>query len=551
MKGNHKLKEKKLLIFMFVVFLFLRLFVSYNSVLLGSDNLKFMEVSKRFPYHTLTNDQLYLHHAPIYPYMVHFFALIFKDEFIAGIFLSLVAASVTFYVFYKFLMMLSKNFSVTFISLILFTLSVDFIITSNSVLRESFIVMLLSLSMYYYAKGIKFEDKKSILLAAFWGAITALSTDHVMFLFPAFGVTYLFLNKQKTDLIKFKFPNLKWAIMPVIVTLLFFALWLGVKVHQYSKYEFYPSGFEGTPISTKGFGLAQLIDPHNFKDYTTQGGLGVDLKRIVYNFGYVFNIEPFEIPRGLNFLTYKYLLMPIHVFYIFLIYVPIAILSFLGIIFGIKESIKIKKFHQNVYVYFFVLLLIFISPVFYQANSPRYIYPAYLFLYFFIASGLIWLLTKLNVNINKAIMILTVLLILLVPFWYFAHKNFVFFSEKTIGAANTAKFINENISKDAVIMSQPGFTFKLIYQTNNRIIGLYPKPEALLNVMNYYNVSYIVVGRYYTYDVYHLAKDSVEFVNNNPKKFKLIATIKEDYSDFFKPEDPASRDEGYIYQVLR
>ena len=64
-----------------------------------------------------------------------------------------------------------------------------------------------------------------------------------------------------------------------------------------------------------------------------------------------------------------------------------------------------------------------------------------------------------------------------------------------------------------------------------------------------FNISYIVVGDYFTYEAFHLAQESVEYVRNNPDKFELIATIQEDYSDFFVEDDPIRTDEVYIYKI--
>ena len=126
---------------------------------------------------------------------------------------------------------------------------------------------------------------------------------------------------------------------------------------------------------------------------------------------------------------------------------------------------------------------------------------------------------------------------------------FVLAQEPFYSAQNTADFIDNNLPKDAGIMTQPGYTIKLIYQTDNRIVSIYPKPDSLLDLIDYYDISYIVFSRYYTWDRYHFSKDSVEFVRNNPNKFEHVATIQEDYSDFFVEGDPTRTDEVYVYRV--
>ena len=99
-------------------------------------------------------------------------------------------------------------------------------------------------------------------------------------------------------------------------------------------------------------------------------------------------------------------------------------------------------------------------------------------------------------------------------------------------------------------MTHIGYTTQLIYLTDNRIVGLYPVPEKLLSVISYYNISYIIFGKYYALDL-GLSKNSAEFVMNNPDKFQHIATIKEEYPDeFYLNLIPNIKDEVYVYKVI-
>ena len=115
---NRLFNRRNIIIALFLVFLFLRLFVSFSAELLTADTLKFLETSKSFPNHTLYNDQLYLLHPPFYPYTIHFFALIFHNEYIAAVFISLISSIITFFVLYNLFMMLSRNFNLTFFVLL-------------------------------------------------------------------------------------------------------------------------------------------------------------------------------------------------------------------------------------------------------------------------------------------------------------------------------------------------------------------------------------------------------------------------------------------------
>lgn len=548
--------KRNLIIILFIVFLFLRLFTYMDTVNFHSDSLKYVETSKHFPYHTLYNNQLYLLHPPFYPYVIYFATLIFQEDYLAGVFISLFSSIITFFVLYKFFMMLTEDFNITFITLGFFTLSVELIIASKAVLKESLVIMLIFSAIYYFIRGVKFNNQKSIIAASIFGALSAITSDHVIFLIPAFLLSYIFFNSKKINLKRLVFPNLKYVSIPLIVTMLFYGSWAFIRFYQYSNYEYYPNGYSGMPLRTHDLGLFQLISPQTFEDYSgprMDSGIIAAIKRVTFNFGYMLNMVPFSIPRGLNFATMKFLLFPRHVFYMISLYLPLAIIALYGLFKAFNEFIKAKQIYNNTSLYMLGMFLIFIFPITQKYAGPRLIYIAYVFFFYFISSGLTALLNKkfMSQIRSKFILIIVIFLLLVVtPIWAYNNSNFVFFTKKELAAQNAGDFINNNIPKDAGIMVQPGYVVELMYLTGNRIIGLHYNPEKLFTLIDYYNISYIVVGRRYT-DYYHLSEDSVEFVRNNPDKFESIADIKEDYSHFYVEEDPARTDEIYIYKVLK
>jgi hypothetical protein len=547
--------QRNIIIILFVVFLFLRLFVSSPEQLLGGDNLKYLETSKQFPNHTFYNNQLYLLHPPFYPYTIHFFNLIFQEDHIASIFISLLSAIITFFVIYHLFMMITNNFSLTFFVLVFYTLSDSLIIAGQSALRESFLIMLIFVSLYFFVKGVKFADKKSLTIGTIVGSILAISSDHVILLIPALGLSYLFWNRKKVELFKFKFPNLRYIVIPLLVILLFYGSWTMVKYVQYSKYDFYPNGHSGIPLNTQKVNLLGTIDPQFFEDfegsYVAPGFISV-VKRMAFNFGYMFNIEPLSIPPGLDFRTMGFLLEPKHVVYMFVLYFPLAIIMLYGLYRLIKDLLKDRKIYNNVHLYILLLFGIFVFPITQSLASPRYVFPAYILFFYFIGLGIVMFFGKKSTVLrSKIIPIVSILLLLIIPFWLYANNNLVLLNEKVISSQNTGDFISANLPPDAGIMAQPGYSGKLNYLTNHRIFGLHPRPEKLDEVIEYFDVSYVVVGRYYTYDAYQLSRDSVEFIRNSPDKFELVATVMEDYSDFHAEGDPASTDEVWIYRIKR
>lgn len=546
-------KKRNLLAMLFAVFMFLRLFVNYDSILLAGDNLKYFEAAKNFPYHTLYNNQLYLLHLPLYPYVIHFFTLLFKHDYIAAILISLISAAITFFAVYHLFRILTNNFNLAFLVLVFFTLSDSFIVSAGAALRESFLVMLIVSSVYFYVKAMKFNDMKSIFLATAISGALALTSDHVVLIVPAIILSYIFFSKRKMNIMRLHFPNLSYVVLPLLLIFALYSSWALIKFYQYSNAEYYPNGFEGTPMNTRDLGLLQVISPQNFEDYEgtyIKPGMLSVLKRIVFNLGYMFNMEPFSIPQGLNFSTMEYLLFPRHVAYAFLIYLPLAVIALFGIMRIITGFIKSRRIYNNADLYIVGLFLIFVFPLTQKFASPRYILTSYIFFFYFISLGIVVILQKSYLNVRKVISVVAIMLLLMAPFWYYRHSNFVLSSEKVIASQNTGNFINKNIPRDAGIMVQPGYTVKLIYLTDNRIIGLHHNPEKLPYLIDYYNISYIVFGDFFT-NVRGLSRNSVEYVKSRPDKFELIATVQENYSDFFVEGDLAREDKNYIYKVKK
>jgi len=390
------LTKRNSFIVLFITFLFLRLFVSDSSMLLSSDSLKFIETSKRLPNYTLYNNDLYLHHPPFYPFTIRIFSLFFQD-YTAAIFISLVSSIITFFVLYNLLMLLTKNFNIVFFIMFFYTLSATFIKASGVILREAFVVMLTLLALYYYVKGVKLGNKKSFIAATIFGSLLAITSDHVIFIFPAFALSYAIFNRDKINLKGLKFPNLSYLILPLLAILAVYGSWLGIKAFQYSNNDYYPVGIEGIPMHVKDFGIFELLSPQLFEPYSearlVSSGIPV-VKRALFNIGYMFNMVPFSIPEGLNFTTMKYLLFPRHIVYIILIYAPLALLTIFGLYMAVRDSIRAKTISDNVNLYVIGLFLIFIFPITQKFVSPRYIYTSYIFLYFIMGYGLAALLEK-------------------------------------------------------------------------------------------------------------------------------------------------------------
>ena len=150
-------------------------------------------------------------------------------------------------------------------------------------------------------------------------------------------------------------------------------------------------------------------------------------------------------------------------------------------------------------------------------------------------------------NNNIMMVAATILVLVTMVWWYSSHPYFVFFTKPTYSANNTADFINKYIKEEDGIMAQAGYTEVLAYQIKNRILGLPPKSENLLYLIDYYNISYVLYGSFYTSERYFYAKESINFITSHPEKFTLTVIINEDYGNLRR----SSKENIYIYEVIK
>ena len=546
--------RKILMAALFAVFIFLRLFSDSSSVVVGGDYIKYLLMAKNFPYHTTANNQMEINHGPFFPYLVYSFTMIFQEDYMAAIIISLLSAVITFYIIYRLSMMLTNNFFITFIVLIFFTLSVEFITTSQIGTKESFVLMIIISSIYFYIKGIKFRDKQSIIAASIFGGITALTVDHTIFLFPTFFFAYIFFNYKKIDLKRLVFPGLKYAALPVLVTLVFYASWTGLKAYQYSTNEYYPAGADGDPVSTEGFGIMELLNPRYFEGYdpTLTAKYTPRIRDYAYGLGYMFDIVPFDIPRGINFSNFDRLLHPKHVVYMLLLYAPLALMALFFVLWILKNFARNRKIYNNAPLFIILIFLIFLFPLTQTKSSLRYFYTSFIFLYFFLGYGILLVYNKLDLGkklsrfSGNLIIVITILLLLLIPYWYISHGNLILLNGKYVTTPKTAEFIRSNINPDLGIMMQTGYNYQLQYQIGSRIVGIPPNRETLLRMIDYYDIDFILFGNFIS-GYYHYSEDSINYIKNNPEKFTLLATISEEENQELR----VHADEISIFKVLK
>ncbi|MBI4451965.1 glycosyltransferase family 39 protein [Candidatus Woesearchaeota archaeon] len=536
-----KTSHKAMPFLIFLIFLSIRIFVDFPAYFIGGDDAKYLTLAKHFPYHTLDNKGLFLLHGPMYPYLLHFFDLFFED-YMGGIILSLFSSIVAFFVLYKLILLLTKRPNMALGVVAFYALSVEHIRFATAIHKESFMTMLFLLSIYFYLKGLM-ANKKYFHFASFFGAVTALATDHVVFVIASFIVAYLIFRKKETKTLR--------AAIPIIIAILFYSTILLTRVYVYTHNEYYSTGVDGVIEKVSDFGIRQVFAPAFFPE-TMQIVFSKTslLINILFIFAYLLNIAPFAVPAALNRHTIGTLFAnPATSFFSiikFIVYIVLFILFLLGIYALIKELLS-KKTRNNHNLFLFAVFLLFFFPVTQRITTIRMVLTASIPLFYFIVLGYSKL--RINNSLRKYLPVLTVIILILMPiYWISAHNHFVFSIGKFVEAGNTSIFLN-SLPKDG-IMAQVGYSPELNYQTSKRIISMPSGPENLNFILKNFGVNYVLHGerywekfsennrnRVYNYDI-------IKHVKENPQKFKLIKAIEE------RNEELGYSDTIYVYEVI-
>lgn len=542
---THKISElsgrkKTLLYLVFAVFLILRLFVSSPVYFIGGDDAKYLTLAKHFPYHTLDNKSLFLLHGPIYPYTLHLFSYIFPD-YIGGIIFSLLCSIVTFFVLYKLIMLLTKNYSLAIGTLALFTLSAENVFFANYVQKEAFMLMLFVTSIYFYLKGI-LADKKYFYFAAFFGAVTALTTDHVVLVLAAFAAAYFIFRKKETKMIH--------AAVPAAATILFYSIILLTRLYIYTHNEYYSTGVDGVIEKVSDFGVRQLFAPAFFPEtMEIVFSKSSALNNVLFISGYMFNMVPFEFPAALDRSTIGQLFYGNAI--IFTSIKLIFYLSLLGMVFiglsAIFRELKQKKFKSNHNLFFLLIFLFFFFPVTQRITTLRMVLMSSIPLFYLIVLGFNRI--RFRKNTKRYLNYVFIAILIFAPiYWIYSHNNIVLGLGKSVEASNTAAFLN-SLPKDG-IMAQVGYSPELNYQTDKRIISMPSGPENLNRILKDFDIHYLLYGERYWEKFSEkngnriFNYDTIKYIIENPQKFRLLKAIKEDYGSF-------GSDEIYVYEVVQ
>ncbi len=537
MRKPDKKFENIILMILFLIFLFLRLFSDSNYFVMQSrDDTRYLTLANNFPYQTIYNHQFFIMHPPLYPYIVHFFSLVIED-YKAGIIVSLISAALTFFILYDLIKIVTKNYIIALFSTILYSISQIFITHSTRALKESFAVMIALASIYFYIKYLKHGKVKELIYSSVFGSLMALTTDHVVLLIPALASCYILFGK-KVILLK--------SSTPLLLTVITYSFWMLTRLYIYTHYNYYPAGIDGVVVDTSKWGFNQLLSSHYFVE-TSQiipSGFSFQISNYLYPVLYMLNTEIAPWPSQLQ-------LKNVPILFSFKYFPQLVIYSFLSIaaIWGfyriIKSLVKIR-IRENSMLLFTILFLIFAIPLTQKLVYPKYTITAIVFLYVIISFGLYEIIKKSYAVVKGFTLLVIIILILYLPFYLHSNPYFVLSKEKIVEASKTADYLKQ-LPNDG-IMAQIGYTEELIYLTGKRILAL-PINSSYIFLIDQYNISYLVYGELNVKPYSESNKDDVhnydtiKYIKEHSNRFKLLNVVEETYPHSDK------KDNLYIYKV--
>ncbi len=534
--GLRREYEKVLLFGIFAVFLILRLFsLTPYFFIQGGDDARYLALAQSFPSHLLDNNQFYITHPPLFSWIVAVFSFVFED-YIAGILVSLLSSIASFFLIYAIFKKVASSVYVALTVVLLYSISPFFISIATLVSKESLALMLFLLTIHYFISFVEERSAKAGLIASVFGALHAMTTDHTLLLIPALVLTAFFFSRKKVS----------WGVLiPIFVTVVFYLIWIGIRVYVYTHYEYYPAAMDGTPVSTEGWGVRELLSPHYFDEKYVPFGIVFELTHYLYPIFYMLNVQFFPWPHSLTFQTIG-TLFSLKLLPQLLIYAGLVGTAIIGIVAIFNDAVK-SGFKRNALLWMLVMFAIFFAPAAQILTSTRYVQIANIFLYGIIGLGIVSFFRavkqekRLRLHFAAAV---GMCLILLIP--YVIHNHyFMLTKEKIVELRKTAPFI-QGLPKDG-IMAQFGYSPELNYLTTKRVMTL-PESVEDLSPIDLFNISYVLYGEYYL-DTFETGKmfnyDIIDYIRKHPERFKLLAVVEERYEPRERP------DHIYIYEVVR
>ena len=502
-----------LLFIIFILFLLIRIFVASPYYFISMDEAKYLTLARNFPHHTLFNNQLYLVHPPGFPYLIRLFSLVLPDH-IAGMTVSLFFAAVTFFAMVKLFRLFGKDYFWIAIALFILAVSPLHISTSRVIYKDSLFFGLFSLSLFFFIKGLIKSDRRCLYTAGCIGAICFLTSDITIMLLPSFALAYLL----------FRGPNIRLrdALLPILIMLAAYGLWIMTRVIIFNNAPLYPVGVDGTIEYVRDFTLRQLLTPRYFPATSTMFNFGVDLSEFRINA----NVYPLKNLSGIPGILY------------IITYIFIGATA----VFSITQGLIQKKIRNNGAVYFSLLLIIFFIPVILHPE-PRFLIPILIPICFLFGNGITLIpgICRSPERVRKIIALILVLaLTVLTGIYLYGHRNLIFSLEKEVEIPRTAEFILR--LPEEGVMAQVGYPPELAYLTGKRVLALPITPRVLDDFTRRYKISYLLYGQHYLAPI-HTNEPSliwcyhtIKYIREHPERYPILRVIDEAYRSGAPPD---------------
>lgn len=536
--------REKMLYLILPVYVGLRLFLPFKYYWIWGDEAKYLACAKSFPFNRMFNNAYYDFHPVFYPYMIRFFSLFFRDH-IAAIAVSFFSSLVLFLCAYRLFVFLNLKRRALYLALAYMAFNNLLLYFSKIPFRYELFACLFLLTFYTYVRWLSLLKPKFLVLSALFGGLTFMTSDLMpLVLIPILiGAFFVYGYKRGQPL----WAALKKLIPVLLIVLIYISCVLLPKFLIYSKNIYYAGGVEGRIERVNMFGLRELIHPVYFPNaYAVWGKmqLSTDL-----NPGRIKNkvfriIELFKYDEA----VYTWFIM-------FFIAMPILIM--IHRIFSVRKIGVINEYKQD--LFFCAAVLGIIYPVIYSGFLARNSIAAVPFLAYFFGKGvdrsLSW--EKLR-NLARAawFKVFLAIVFLIMAGATFKKNRYFIFTMNRIEQCDKVASVIDTLPGDGVL-AEGLIVDALVYNSKKRIVTLprSPNPVAAKEQIDLsikaFDLHYLVLSEFWKIELDILPYPAVEYIKNNPDKFKLIKRVYERYDNGIRSNAIRSDDTFYIYEIIR
>lgn len=514
-----------------LLFAVVRVFAPEPYYFVAVDEARYLGLAQNFPSHTLYAETRFLQHMPAYPYLIAITDFVLNNPVASGLLVSFVMGTLTLILLLVLFKNLNKKNTWLFLFALLFSLNWALVELSRLVFKETTYIAFFWATVVFYWLGIK-KSSKWFWVSGVFAALTALSSDQVIFLFPMLLLTGYLM----------KVPWKQWRpYIPIVLGGIAYAFWLAIRLQFYLMHAAAPIGVDGVIEDTARFGLGQLLSPFSLPESArlTRAGYGNNAVQVVSNLGYLFNTYPFLITPNLSRERIGQVRL-LDFLFILLVYVPIGL--WLARWFWKKGEILTRErkwwFNdkQVIFALYWALLAV---PILTGVGNWRHVILSVIPLLYFLTESLFSIFHKFMekppVRIGFAL-----IAAFFVIAWVFAHPHLSFAREEVVQGYALAEEL-KTLPGDGFFV-QTGYSMEQAYLLpEKRVYGIVSNASNLEVYLDKFNISYVVLG---SKTWAPSDEPSLGFIKSRPDYFVPIKVVTEQY-----PLRNVAADRFVVYQV--